>query len=63
LTGRKYAAVGGEFREYPNHGHWLYAEPGWEKVANDIYEWLSAATERASLAPRVAAADASVGAD
>jgi pimeloyl-ACP methyl ester carboxylesterase len=63
LTGRRYAAVGGEFREYPNHGHWLYAEPGWEKVASDIYEWLSAATVRASVAPRVAAADASVGAE
>jgi alpha-beta hydrolase superfamily lysophospholipase len=64
LTGRKYAAVGGEYREYPNHGHWLYAEPGWEKPAADIYEWLAAATVRASIAPRVAAVDAqSVGVD
>jgi pimeloyl-ACP methyl ester carboxylesterase len=53
LTGRKFAAVGGEFREYPNHGHWLYSEPGWETPANDIFEWLSTATARAERAPRV----------
>jgi pimeloyl-ACP methyl ester carboxylesterase len=41
---KKYAAVGGEFREYADHGHWLYAEPGWEKPAADIYAWLRAAT-------------------
>jgi pimeloyl-ACP methyl ester carboxylesterase len=52
LTGRKYAAVGGDFREYPNHGHWLYSEPGWETPANDIFDWLTAATERADRAPR-----------
>ena len=46
LTGRKYAAVGGEFREYPEHGHWLYAEPGWEQPAADIYAWLEKALER-----------------
>jgi pimeloyl-ACP methyl ester carboxylesterase len=44
LTGRKYAAGGGEFREYPNHGHWLYSEPGWETPANDIFDWLTTAT-------------------
>jgi pimeloyl-ACP methyl ester carboxylesterase len=44
LTANKYAAVGGEFREYSEHGHWLYAEPGWEKPAADIYEWLLIAT-------------------
>jgi alpha-beta hydrolase superfamily lysophospholipase len=45
LAARKYAAVGGEFREYADHGHWLYAEPGWEQPATDIYAWLSAATQ------------------
>jgi alpha-beta hydrolase superfamily lysophospholipase len=47
LTGRKYAAVGGEFREYKRHGHWLYAEPGWQEPAGDIYSWLENATRRA----------------
>lgn len=44
LTARKYAAVGGELLEYPDHGHWLYAEPGWEKPAAEIYDWLAART-------------------
>ena len=43
LTAKKYARVGGEFREYAAHGHWLYDEPGWEKPAADIYDWLRAA--------------------
>lgn len=46
MTGKKYAAIGGEFREYAEHGHWLYAEPGWEKPAAEIYDWLSAAVSR-----------------
>ncbi|HEX4355577.1 MAG TPA: hypothetical protein VHZ95_21775, partial [Polyangiales bacterium] len=45
LTGRKYAAIGGEFKEYRNHGHWLYAEPNWEEPAGDIYAWLSKVTQ------------------
>jgi pimeloyl-ACP methyl ester carboxylesterase len=51
LTGRKYAAVGGEFREYPQHGHWLYAEPGWEAAAADIYAWLENATRSSRKRP------------
>jgi pimeloyl-ACP methyl ester carboxylesterase len=57
LTGRKYAAIGGEFREYKNHGHWLYAEPGWQLPAGDILDWLRNATQRAEVpseAPRSA---------
>lgn len=46
LTGKKYAAIGGDFREYEAHGHWLYAEPGWEKPADEIYGWLERALER-----------------
>jgi pimeloyl-ACP methyl ester carboxylesterase len=42
LTALKYAAVGGDFREYADHGHWLYAEPGWEKPATEIADWLGA---------------------
>lgn len=56
LTANKYAAVGGEFREYEDHGHWMYSEPGWEKRADEIYQWLAAATgeARASTATPVA---------
>ncbi|MFI5307090.1 MAG: alpha/beta hydrolase [Polyangiales bacterium] len=42
LTGKKYERVGGELREYADHAHWLYGEPGWEKPAAEIYDWLSA---------------------
>jgi pimeloyl-ACP methyl ester carboxylesterase len=45
-TGKKYATVGGEFVEYREHGHWLYGEPGWEKPASDIYDWLDKALQR-----------------
>jgi alpha-beta hydrolase superfamily lysophospholipase len=54
LTARKFAAIGGEFREYPNHGHWLYSEPGWETAANDIFDWLTTATHRVEPGPRAA---------
>jgi len=40
LTAKKYEPVGGEFREYAEHGHWLYAEPGWERPADEIFDWL-----------------------
>jgi len=49
LTGRKYAAIGGEFREYARHAHWLYAEPGWDETAADIYTWLQNATASAAV--------------
>jgi pimeloyl-ACP methyl ester carboxylesterase len=49
LTGKKYAAIGGELREYPEHAHWLYSEPGWEKPAAEIYDWLVAATARGDV--------------
>jgi pimeloyl-ACP methyl ester carboxylesterase len=61
LTGRKYAAVGGEFREYERHGHWLYAEPGWEEAAGDILSWLRSATQRAEISGEVRGADAANG--
>lgn len=44
LTAKKYAAIGGAFMEYENHGHWLYAEPGWETPAADILQWVEANT-------------------
>jgi pimeloyl-ACP methyl ester carboxylesterase len=50
-TARKFSTVGGEFREYAAHGHWLYGEPGWETPAAEIYAWL----EQALARPRVPA--------
>jgi len=44
LTGKRYEEIGGELREYDAHGHWLYAEPGWETPAAEIYDWLLAKT-------------------
>lgn len=41
LTGKKYAAAGGELIEYDDHAHWLYDEPGWQRPAQDIFEWLA----------------------
>jgi len=40
MVGEKYAAVGGDFIEYDDHGHWIYDEPGWERPAEEIHEWL-----------------------
>lgn len=39
----KYAKspVPGEFREYPEHAHWIVDEPGTEKVVADIAAWLA----------------------
>jgi alpha-beta hydrolase superfamily lysophospholipase len=50
-TGKKYARIGGDFREYKAHAHWLYAEPGWEQPAREIYAWIERAVERVSAAP------------
>lgn len=36
---RKLAGIA-EYKEYPDHAHWIMAEPGWEKVAEDIAQWL-----------------------
>jgi alpha-beta hydrolase superfamily lysophospholipase len=44
LIAKKYAAIGGEFHEYRQHAHWLYAEPGWEIAAAELYAWLREAT-------------------
>jgi pimeloyl-ACP methyl ester carboxylesterase len=37
LTARR---AGADHREYPDHGHWIHAEPGWEAVARDVVAWL-----------------------
>jgi len=44
LTAKKYEAIGGAFKEYPDHGHWLYAEPGWQRPAAEILEWIESNT-------------------
>ncbi len=44
LTAQRYVRVGGSFKEYANHGHWLFGEPGWDQVAADILEWVEAST-------------------
>jgi len=28
------------FEELPDHGHWLIGEPGWEKIAERVEQWL-----------------------
>ena len=28
------------YREFPNHAHWLPAEPGWVEIAEYIFTWL-----------------------
>jgi pimeloyl-ACP methyl ester carboxylesterase len=47
-TGKRYEQVGGETREYNTHAHWLYAEPGWETPAEEIFDWLRAKTTTAA---------------
>lgn len=29
-----------DYKEYPDHAHWIVSEPGWEDVAEDIAAWL-----------------------
>jgi 8-oxo-dGTP pyrophosphatase MutT (NUDIX family)/alpha-beta hydrolase superfamily lysophospholipase len=41
-TAAKYARIGGEYRAYPDHAHWIIDEPGTERVIADIDTWLSA---------------------
>lgn len=31
---------GGEYRQYPQRGHWMLHEPGWQKLVNDIHRWI-----------------------
>ncbi|HEY9515621.1 MAG TPA: alpha/beta fold hydrolase [Gemmatimonadaceae bacterium] len=33
---------GAEHREYAGHGHYIVGEPGWERVADDLADWISA---------------------
>jgi 8-oxo-dGTP pyrophosphatase MutT (NUDIX family)/esterase/lipase len=38
----KYAKAGGDYREYPDNGHWIVDEPGTDRMAADIDAWLDA---------------------
>ncbi len=42
-VGEKYAraAVAGDFIEYPDNAHWIVDEPGTDRVASDILDWLA----------------------
>lgn len=42
---RKYGA---DYRAYPGHGHYLMREPGWERIADDILDWLVRVTEQSN---------------
>ncbi|MBU1078807.1 MAG: alpha/beta hydrolase [Spirochaetes bacterium] len=42
---KKYRSIA-EYKEYPDHAHWIIDEPGWEKVADDIYTWLQRAINK-----------------
>ena len=32
---------GSTYKEFKNHAHWIVGEPGWEKIAGFIADWLS----------------------
>jgi pimeloyl-ACP methyl ester carboxylesterase len=34
-----------DFRAFPNRGHWICGQPGWEEVAAYVSEWLEAHAE------------------
>jgi len=33
--------LGADHYEYPGHGHWVFAEPGWQRIAADVLAWLA----------------------
>ena len=37
--------LGAPYTLYPDMGHWLLAEPGWEDVADDVIAWVRAVDE------------------
>jgi len=39
-TAAKYAKIGGDFWEYPGHGHWIIDEPATDQLISDIDTWL-----------------------
>jgi len=45
-TYRKYRKAGAavEFLEAPGHSHWLIAEPGWQVIADGVFDWVKRVT-------------------
>lgn len=41
LAAEKYSRIGGDYLEYPDHGHWIVDEPGTDQVISDIGAWLA----------------------
>ncbi|MBI5942622.1 MAG: alpha/beta fold hydrolase [Caulobacterales bacterium] len=41
LLAEKYSRIGGDYLEYPDHGHWIVDEPGTDQVISDIDTWLA----------------------
>jgi pimeloyl-ACP methyl ester carboxylesterase len=33
-----------DYLEYPNQGHWVVGQPGWQRVADDAATWLDGKT-------------------
>jgi pimeloyl-ACP methyl ester carboxylesterase len=38
---KKYKTVA-TYKSFSNHGHWVLGEPGWEKIAEYVADWLAA---------------------
>ena len=55
LAAEKYSRIGGDYLEYPDHGHWIVDEPGTDRVIGDIATWLASKriTPDASATPAV----------
>jgi len=41
---------GAELAMYPDGGHWLFEEPGWERVADDVADFLERALAKGTRA-------------
>lgn len=42
---QKYSDVA-EYREYPEHAHYLVGEDGWEEICEDIHQWIKTELNR-----------------
>ena len=56
LLAEKYSRIGGDYLEYPEHGHWIVDEPGSDQVIADIDTWLASKGLTPDVAPKKAAA-------
>lgn len=39
------------YKSFENHAHWVIAEPGWQEIADYVYEWLESTTTRRNNPP------------